>query len=87
MERSEAQQRIKDLIGEINHHNHLYYDLSKSEISDKQFDLLLTELQKLETEFPDLLLPDSPSQRVGGSITKDFPTVQHEVPFLSLSNS
>lgn len=87
MERSQAQQRIQELSTLINHHNHLYYDLSKSEISDKEFDLLLAELQKLETEFPDLLLPDSPSQRVGGSITKDFPTVQHEVPFLSLSNS
>jgi DNA ligase (NAD+) len=87
MERSEAQQRIKDLSTQINHHNQLYYDLSKSEISDQQFDRLLSELQKLETDFPDLLLPDSPSQRVGGSITKDFPTVQHDVPFLSLSNS
>jgi DNA ligase (NAD+) len=87
MELSEAKQRITDLSESINYHNHLYYDKSKSEISDKEFDLLLSELQQLEAQFPNLMQADSPTQRVGGSITKDFPTVKHEVPFLSLSNS
>ncbi len=69
------------------HHNILYYQDSKPEISDFEFDKLLEELMNLESRFPDLLLPDSPTQRVGGSITKEFKTVVHDVPFLSLSNS
>ncbi|WP_026954582.1 NAD-dependent DNA ligase LigA [Algoriphagus vanfongensis] len=87
MTHQEAADRIAQLTQEINHHNHLYYQESRIEISDFEFDQLLEELIRLETEFPDLLDPDSPSQRVGGTITKDFQTVAHEYRMLSLGNT
>jgi DNA ligase (NAD+) len=87
MTHSEAATRIAQLSKEINYHNQLYYQESTSEISDYEFDQLLEELIRLETEFPDLLHPDSPSQRVGGAITKEFQTVAHESRMLSLGNT
>lgn len=87
MTHSEAAARITQLSKEINHHNQLYYQESRIEISDFEFDQLLEELVKLEQEFPDLLLPDSPSQRVGGTITKEFKTVEHSSRMLSLGNT
>lgn len=87
MTHSEAAARIAQLSKEINHHNQLYYQESRIEISDYEFDQLLEELVKLELEFPDLLLPDSPSQRVGGAITKEFKTVEHSSRMLSLGNT
>ncbi|SIN67203.1 NAD-dependent DNA ligase LigA [Algoriphagus halophilus] len=87
MNHQEAAAKIAQLTQEINHHNNLYYQESNPEISDYEFDLLLEELIKLETEFPDLLDPDSPSQRVGGTITKEFQTVEHETRMLSLGNT
>ena len=87
MTHQEAADRIAQLTQEINHHNHLYYQESRIEISDFEFDQLLEELIRLETEFPDLLDPDSPSQRVGGTITKEFQTVAHEYRMLSLGNT
>lgn len=87
MNHQEAAAKIAQLSQEINHHNNLYYQESNPEISDYEFDLLLEELIKLETEFPDLLDPDSPSQRVGGTITKEFQTVEHETRMLSLGNT
>jgi DNA ligase (NAD+) len=84
---AEAAARIAQLTKEINHHNHLYYQESRIEISDFEFDQLLEELVKLEREFPDLLKSDSPSQRVGGTITKEFQTVEHEYRMLSLGNT
>ena len=60
---------------------------NKSEISDQEFDKLLEELVKLEVEFPNLKLADSPTQRVGGGITKEFATVTHRYPMLSLGNT
>lgn len=87
MNAEQARTRIDTLIEEINRHNHLYYVLAKPEISDYEFDMLLEELIRLEKQFPDLQRPDSPSQRVGGSVTKDFETVAHRYPMLSLSNS
>lgn len=87
MTRQEAEARIKSLTTKINHHNHLYYQESKTEISDFEFDQLLNELIKLETEFPELLQSDSPSQRVGGTITKEFETVAHSTRMLSLGNT
>lgn len=87
MNAEQARTRIDTLIEEINRHNHLYYVLAKPEISDYKFDMLLEELIRLEKQFPDLQRPDSPSQRVGGSVTKDFETVAHRYPMLSLSNS
>jgi DNA ligase (NAD+) len=83
----EAHERIVQLSKEINHHNHLYYQESISEISDVEFDHLLEELIRLEQEFPEFLLPESPSQRVGGTITKEFETAEHEYRMLSLGNT
>ena len=87
MNREEVQNRIAALSKELNEHNYKYYVLSEPSISDFEFDKKLEELMALEAEFPDLLSPESPSQRVGGSITKDFPTVKHKYPMLSLGNS
>ena len=87
MNHQEAAKRIAELSQQINYHNHLYYQESRIEISDYEFDQLLEELIRLETEYPDLLDPDSPSQRVGGTITKEFQTVAHEYRMLSLGNT
>jgi DNA ligase (NAD+) len=87
MNPQEAQQRIAFLTDELNRHNHLYYVESNPVISDYEFDQLLLELQELETQFPDLASPLSPTKRVGGDITKKFATVVHRFPMLSLSNS
>lgn len=87
MTHSEASEKIAVLTKEINHHNQLYYQESRIEISDYEFDQLLEELIQLEQKFPDLLQPDSPSQRVGGTITKEFQTVEHEYRMLSLGNT
>lgn len=82
-----AKARIKELSHIIEEHNHKYYVLSEPTISDYDFDMLLEELIKLEKEFPEFVSPDSPSQRVGGGITKEFKAVKHKYPMLSLSNS
>lgn len=87
MERDEAARRIHALSAELEQHNHRYYVLAAPVISDQQFDFLLKELEQLEAQFPDLVDPNSPTQRVGGDITKNFPTVAHRYPMLSLSNS
>jgi DNA ligase (NAD+) len=87
MNREEARQRIGHLTAEINLHNHNYYDLSMPVITDLEFDRLLEELIRLEKEFPELADPASPSQRVGGGITKEFRQVRHTFPMLSLSNT
>jgi DNA ligase (NAD+) len=87
MTHAEAAARIAQLSQEINYHNQLYYQESRAEISDYDFDRLLEELVKLEREFPDLLSSDSPSQRVGGTVTKEFKTVEHESRMLSLGNT
>ena len=72
MTHSEAEHRIQELSQQLNYHNQLYYQESRTEISDYDFDQLLEELIRLEKAFPDLLQSDSPSQRVGGTITKEF---------------
>jgi len=87
MERQQAQKRIKELTEKINYYNHKYFQEHTSEISDYEFDQLLAELIALENHFPELKEPDSPSQRVGGTITKEFPTVKHQYPMLSLTNT
>jgi DNA ligase (NAD+) len=87
MNREEARQRIGHLIAEINLHNHKYYDLSMPAITDFEFDRLLEELIRLEKEFPEFADPASPSQRVGGGITKEFRQVKHTTPMLSLGNT
>jgi len=80
-------QRIEFLRNELRRHDALYYIEAKPEISDAQYDGMMRELQSLEVEYSELATPDSPTQRVGGEPTKEFPTVQHVVPMLSLANS
>ena len=87
MTQKEAQKAIQELTSKINHYNDLYYQKNTSEISDFEFDKLLEQLITLEAEFPDLKQPDSPTQRVGGTITKEFHTVIHQYPMLSLGNT
>ena len=87
MERSEAAARIAELTVELHEHNHRYYVLAQPIISDQVFDALLKELEALERAFPDLVDDNSPTQRVGGDITRNFPTVAHRYPMLSLGNS
>jgi DNA ligase (NAD+) len=87
MDISEARKQVEELTEKINYHNDLYYQQHRSEITDAEFDKLLTKLSALEKQFPELLLPDSPTQRVGGTVTKEFPTVFHRYPMLSLANT
>ncbi|GJQ21203.1 MAG: DNA ligase [Bacteroidia bacterium] len=79
--------RIEQLRKEIREHDERYYVQAQPTISDEEYDRLLRELAKLEEEFPQFRTPDSPTQRVGGQVTKEFPTVVHEVPMLSLANT
>ena len=82
-----VQEEVLELSKELRKHNHSYYVLSKPTISDYDFDMKLSRLNKLEQENPSLLSPDSPTQRVGGDITEKFEKVAHSSPMLSLSNS
>ncbi len=87
MSPAEAKNQIEKLSTEIENHNYKYYVLSQPGISDYDFDMLLNELIKLEKEFPQFALPDSPTQRVGGQVTKEFETVKHRYPMMSLGNT
>ncbi|MBR6878742.1 MAG: NAD-dependent DNA ligase LigA [Bacteroidales bacterium] len=87
MTQEEARLRIAELSDELERHNYNYYILAKPTISDYEFDMKLEELARLERQYPELLLPTSPTQRVGGGITKEFASVRHRYPMLSLSNS
>ena len=79
--------RVLELRREIEGHDHRYYVLAEPVISDEQYDALMRELQKLEEDHPKLRTHDSPTQRVGGKPTKEFPTVSHTPPMLSLANA
>jgi DNA ligase (NAD+) len=79
--------RITELRSLIRHHEERYYVHSAPEISDEEFDALLHELERLEAEHPDLVTPDSPTQRVAGKVTDGFPTVEHISQMLSLDNA
>jgi len=79
--------QLQRLREQIRHHENCYYVLNAPEISDEQFDALLHELERLEAEHPDLVTPDSPTQRVAGQPTAAFPTVAHVRPMLSLDNA
>lgn len=87
MRPEEAKSRIETLVLLINRYNHEYYMESNPSVSDFQFDQLLKELETLEQQFPEFLLPYSPSHRVGGAPSKEFATVTHRYPMLSLSNT
>ena len=87
MTAEQAKKEIESLTKKINHHNDLYYQKNRTEISDREFDKLLEQLIALEEQFPQFKSSDSPTQRVGGTITKNFPTVYHKYPMLSLGNT
>ncbi|MDX5326040.1 MAG: NAD-dependent DNA ligase LigA [Bacteroidota bacterium] len=80
-------ERILQLRKELADHNYRYYVLDNPVVSDYDFDMLLEELIRLEKKHPELYDPNSPSQRVGGDVTKKFETVRHRYPMLSLSNT
>lgn len=82
-----TKERIAELTEKLNRWNYEYYVLSNPTVSDYDFDMALEELQKLESEFPQFADPNSPTKRVGGDITKNFETVKHRYPMLSLGNS
>lgn len=81
------QEKIQKLSDTLNEHNYKYYVLAQPSISDFEFDQLLKELQTLEEKYPEFKLPDSPTQRVGGQVTKNFESFKHRKPLLSLGNT
>jgi DNA ligase (NAD+) len=86
MTKSEAKARIAELADELREHDHRYYVLDKPTISDAAYDKLMRELKELEDQFPDLRLPDSPTQRVSGGLREGFKKVKHVRPLLSLDS-
>jgi DNA ligase (NAD+) len=80
-------QRIEQVRKELREHDYRYYVLAEPSISDEAYDKLMRELQDLESRHPELITPDSPSQRVGGQPTKEFQTVRHQAQMLSLANT
>ena len=84
MTHAEAQKRHAELSAEIRRHDHAYYVEGRQLITDREYDQLFAELQKLEKEFPDFITPESPTQRVGGMPSEKFARVKHLVPMLSL---
>jgi DNA ligase (NAD+) len=82
----DAAARAAELRAQIAHHNRLYYELDRPEVSDAAYDALMEELRALERAHPKLVTPDSPTQRVGGAPSGKFPKVRHAVPMLSLAN-
>jgi DNA ligase (NAD+) len=84
---ADAEKRAEELRAEINRHNDLYYRQDEPEIGDDAYDELLNELRGIETEFPQLLTPDSPTQRVGAAPSGRFPEVEHAERMLSLGNA
>ncbi len=87
MTREQAQARIEELRRLIEYHNYRYYVLDQPEISDEEYDRLFRELVELETQFPELVTPDSPTQRVGAPPLEAFPEHTHREPMLSLDNA
>lgn len=82
----DIQKEINRLRREIEKHNKLYYVYDSPEISDYEYDMLMQRLKALEAEHPELITPDSPTQRVGGVPLSQFEQVQHQVPLESLSD-
>ena len=87
MTRADALQRLTELREAIHHHDYLYYAEARPEISDAEYDALMHELQELEAAFPDLVTPDSPTQRVAGQSVDAFRPVEHRAAMLSLDNA
>ncbi|MGB9553078.1 MAG: NAD-dependent DNA ligase LigA [bacterium] len=87
MDREQAAKRIEELRKLIEYHRWRYYVLDQPEISDREYDELMLELQRLEQDYPDLITPNSPTQRVGAPPAKEFRAVRHLLPMLSLDNA
>jgi DNA ligase (NAD+) len=85
--RAEAKRRVEELRDLINYHNYRYHVLDDPEVADAEYDELMRELRAFEEEFPELIVPDSPTQRVGGAPSELFAPVRHRVPMLSLDNA
>ena len=87
MDKNEAIAEVSRLRGEINRHNYLYYVLDSPEVPDAEYDRLMRRLEELEAAFPDLVTPDSPTQRVGALPAAAFGTIKHTIPMISLANA
>lgn len=87
MKKSEAEERVLRLRRALNRHNWLYYVEAKPEISDRDYDSLYAELKEFETQFPALITPGSPTQRIGGEPLAEFEHVRHSIPMMSLDNT
>jgi DNA ligase (NAD+) len=85
--RRDAEARVAELRAQIAHHDERYYVLDEPEIPDAEYDKLMIELRALETEYPDLITPESPTQHVSGAPSEEFGEVIHKVPMLSLDNA
>ena len=87
MNKNDAAARAATLRSEIEHHNRKYYVDADPEITDREYDALMAELEQLEARFPELVTPASPTRRVGGEPLDAFQPVRHSVPMLSLANT
>ncbi len=82
-----ATRQILELRAELDEHNYRYYVLDEPSIPDAEYDRLFNALKALEAEHPELVTPDSPTQRVGGAALSAFGQIRHEIPMLSLGNA
>src|SRR5207248_11309611 len=87
MASGKIEQQIRKLREQLNHHNKLYHVEARPQISDREYDRMMQELIDLERENPDLITPDSPSQRVGGDVQTELKPVKHAVPMMSIDNT
>src|SRR5215471_9231287 len=87
VKQSSVAKTLERLRAEIRHHDELYYQQENPEISDREYDALMQQLRELEAKHPELIAPDSPTQRVAGQPAESFPEFFHRVPMLSLDNS
>src|SRR5205809_6285598 len=87
MTEAEARARVETLRRDITEHNRRYYEEAAPTISDREYDRLYKELVDLEAKFPDLVMPDSPTQRVGGRPLQAFAQIQHRTRKMSLINT
>jgi DNA ligase (NAD+) len=84
--KEQATKRLNELRPEIDRHNYLYYIENNPEISDAEFDKLMEELKSLESRYPELITPDSPTHRIGGYVAEGFKSVKHIIPMMSIDN-
>src|SRR5213594_1049066 len=82
-----AEKRIRELREQLDRHNHLYHVEARPQISDREYDRLMAELIDLERDNPELITPDSPTQRVGGDVQTQLKSVRHAVPMMSIDNT